>query len=230
MFNIKQTDKSTYAEVPQTNPLRWKTLLKEADGSFSDQSGWIKCKDFYNDTVAFFKEGSVFSIYGYKNNIKKNEEGVYFLLKFVKDKPSFFKNIDVVNEQLHADLGCRLQALDHDVDDEVVLLIPNELWESTYRISMVTMVVRLCNYGCVYEHWNDLWNTHAPSYQIEHAFTQEAKNNAVRLGFKVPQMYANYWFYAGPEFNSKNKPKQTGGIIHNNGVSNWSEFMKQGEI
>jgi hypothetical protein len=226
MFKIVQNDKSTYCEVPQTNPLRWKTLFREADGSFVDQSGWIKCKDFYNDTVAYFKEGSVFSIYSYKNAIKKNEEGVYFLLKFIADKESFLHNIEALNPQLSFDLGTCLECWDQG-DDEVVILIPNELWESTYQISLVTMMIRLCNYGVVYEKWDDFFAEKAPINTVEHAFTEDAKKNAQKWGFKVPEPFGEYWYYCGPEYNSKVKPKQTGGYIHNNGVSNWSEFMKQ---
>lgn len=223
MFKIQIKNNSTYAEEGQKNPLRWKTLLKEGD-SFTDQSGWIKCKDFYNDTVAFFKEGSVFSIYSYQNAIKKNDEGVYFLLKYIADKTSFFANLEVVNAQLHKDLGCVLAVHDQG-GDEVILLIPNELWESTYRISMITMVVRLCNYGYKYKEWADLWSTNAPVYTIEHSFTEGAKKNAREMGFLVPDKYKDYWFYCGEKYNSKVAPKTTGGTIHNNGVSSWSMFM-----
>jgi hypothetical protein len=156
--------------------------------------------------VAFFKAGSVFSIYGYQNDIKKNDEGVYFLLKFVKDKPTFFHNLEVVNTQLFDDLDCIITSEDH-TDDEVVICIPLELWESTYRISMITMVVRLCNYGVKYVDWADMWNTHAPAHQIEHAFTTEAKQNAASLGFKVPKGFEKYWYYSGPECNSEKRPQ-----------------------
>jgi hypothetical protein len=228
MFKIMFQDNTTYNEVGQVNPLRWKTLWKQPDGAFVDQSGWIKCKDFYNDTVAYFKEGSVFYIYGYKNAIKKNEEGVYFLLKFIKDKPTFFKNMESVNEQLFADLCCNVQVLDMDADDEVVVCIPLELWESTYRISMITMVVRLCNYGVLYKTWEDIWAEKSPVNTVEQAFTAEAKANAKTLGFLVPDKFKEFWYFAGPEFNSKKAPRPPQDvIIHNNGVSNWSEFMKQ---
>lgn len=226
MFKIKQTNNSGYCEVPQKNPLRWKTLFREEDGNFSDQSGWVKCKDFYNDTVAFFKEGSVFSIYDYQNKIKKNDDGVYFLLKFIGDKKSFLHNLNVVNVQLFKDLKCSVGYWDQG-DDEVVICIPNELWESTYRISMVTFVIRLCNYGNTYNVWDDMWDTMSPAYQIESAFSPAAKENAKKLGFLVPDQFKDYWYFAGPAHNSKVAPKLTGNIIHNNGVTNWSEFMKQ---
>lgn len=227
MLQITQTNKQVYNEVGQNNPLRWKTLFRNSDGSFIDQSGWIKCKDFYNDTVAFFKAGSVFSIYGYANNIKKNKEGVYFFLKYIADKKLFQHNITVVNKQLEEDLGCSIDILDH-IGDELVILIPNELWESTYRISMITMVVRLCNYTTKYSKWEDLWAPNAPANISEHAFTQEAKDNALKLGFLVKKQFGKYWFFAGKRHNSEVAPKTMFDIIHNNGVSNWSMWMKEG--
>ena len=225
MFKLVLKDNSTYAEEGQKNPIRWKTLFKEQDGSFTDQSGWIKCKDFYNDTVAFFKEGSVFSIYSYQNKIKKNDEGVYFLLKNITERPTFLENIAVVNKRLKEDLGCEVQVWEQD-KEHLMFLIPNELWETTYRISMITMVVRLCNYGIAYKTWEDLWDSHAPVYKVEHSFTQDAKNNALKWGFQVPEQFREYWWYCSKEYNSKTKPKTVGGTIHNCGVSTWSAGMK----
>jgi len=217
---------STYLEEGQKNPIRWKTLLKMEDGSFTDQSGWIKCKDFFNDSVAFFREGTRFSIYHYKNDIKKNDEGVYFLLSGINDKPSFKDNLEVVNHQLFKDLGCVVQYIDHEDKDKAVILIPNALWETTYRISMISMCVRLCNYGYVYQEWADLWSTHAPVCTLEHSFTEDAKKNARELGFKVPEKFSKFWWYCGEKYNSDVVKGGTGGTIHNNGVSNWSMFMK----
>jgi len=230
MFKIYQNNNTRYAEVHQVNPLRWKTLYKQDDGTFVDQSGWVKCKDFYNDTVAFFKAGTEFSVYGYRNKIKKNNEGVYFLLKFIKDKPSFLDNLyKVVNAQLFSDLKCQIGIWDQG-EDEVVVMIPNELWESTYRISMITYVIRLCNYGINYSCWDDLWSTNSPSHQLDHAFTKTAITNAKKYGFKVPEQFNKYWFFAGKAYNSEQTPTITGHVIHNNGVSNWSEFMEQEEV
>jgi hypothetical protein len=227
-FTLKLTNNSRYSEVGQRNPLRWKTLLLNKDGSYTDQSGWIKCKDFFNDTVAFFKVGSVFSIYGYENNIKKNADGVYFLLKYIDNYERFNANMAVVNKQLQADLGCEMKHWPSDTRaDEVILLMPNELWETTYRISMACMVVRLCNYTVDYKTWGDLWKEGNPARTEEHAFTPEAFKNAQKWGFLVPEKFRKYWYYCGPEYNSEKNPKQTGGTIHNNGVSSWSMYMQQ---
>lgn len=218
-----------YNEMEQVNPIRWKTLFKEEDGSFSDQSGWIKCKDFYNDTVAFFKEGSVFSLYGYENNIKKNDEGVHFLLKYIKDTGSFIENLHVMNTQMMEDLGCCVLASVYS-KDEVTCLIPTKLWDSTYHISMVTMCIRLCNYGVQYTCWQDFWDAKSPAVTLDKAFDGDALANAKTMGFKLPEMFKDYWFYAGPQYNSKVTPKQKGGIVHNNGVCQWSMWMKKAMV
>lgn len=227
-FNLKLTATASYSEVGQKNPLRWKTLFLEADGSFTDQSGWIKCKDFFNDTVAFFKAGSVFSIYGYKNDIKKNADGVYFLLKYIQNFELFDKNMYQVNKQLKKDLGCEMKfwAVD-DKPDEVILLMPNELWETTYRISMACMVVRMCNYDVEFKSWGDLWKDNQPTKLGEHAFSTDAIANAAKWGFLVPEKFRKYWYFCGKQYNSEVAPKVTGGIIHNNGVTSWSSYMKQ---
>lgn len=225
MFDIKITDNTTYCEIHQVNPLRWKTLFKEEDGTFTDQSGWVKCKDFYNDTVAYFKEGTVFSIYGYDNKVKRNDGGVYFLLKHIQNKGTFVHNLNVMNVRLFKDLKCSVGYWDHE-GDKAVIFIPAELWESTYRISMVTFVIRLCNYqGFGYETWDDFWAPDAPANTVETAFSTQAKKNAKEMGFTVPAKYDGLWYFAGEGFDSKLKPKQTGGVIHNNGVTSWSLAM-----
>lgn len=226
-FSLKLTNNKTYCEVGQVNPLRWKTLFREGD-TFIDQSGWIKCKDFFNDTVAFFKEGSVFSIYSYDNNIKKNDEGVYFLLKNIADMPTFCSNLDVMNQQLKADLGCHVGLFPqpNEEKNQCIVLIPNELWETTYRISMVTYIIRLSNYGYKYTDWNSIWSTMAPSHTLDHAFSPAALKNAKQYGFKPLPGYEKYWWYCGEQYNSEVLKGQTGLTIHNNGCSSWSMYMK----
>lgn len=225
-YNLKLTNNMTYAEEGQRNPIRWKTLLKHEDGSFTDQSGWIKCKDFYNDTVAFFREGSKFSIYGYQNDIKANAEGVYFLLKYISDKASFLSNLEVLNQQLFKDTGETVGHLDMDEKDQVIILLPPTVWETTYKMSLVTMCIRLCNYGYKYKEWADFWKTEAPVYTIEHSFTEAAKKSAREFAFKVPEKFSKYWWYCGEKYNSEVIKNQTGGTIHNNGVSSWSQYMQ----
>ena len=226
-FKITLKNDSTYSEVGQTNPLRWKTLLKHKDGSFTDQSGWIKCKDFFNDTLAFFKRGTKFSIYRYKNDIEKNEEGVYFLLKEIKDMPSFMSGIDVLNVQLFKDTKSEI-AYWPQTDTTVVILLPNPVWENTYCLSLVTMLIRCCNYGYLYKNWEDFYHSQAPMNTVEHAFTQTAKDKRKEWGFKLPANLSKYWWYFNFTYNSEKMPDASGGTIHNNGVCQWTQHLATG--
>lgn len=228
MFKVKLSVATRYLEEGQVNPLRWKTMYREGD-LFTDQSGWIKCKDFFNDTVAFFKEGSVFSIYSYKNDIKKNEEGVYVLLDNIKDKNQFLHNLEVIARQCVADKFdwvTPVFPVDALPKDQILLLIPNSFWESTYYISLITKVLRLANYGVRYETWEDFWKDDAPAVRLESGFDPETIQFVNTKGFKLPQKYKRYWYFAGKQYNSQKEPKLTGGVIHNNGVNNWVTFMQ----
>jgi hypothetical protein len=223
-FNIKLTNDSRYCEVGQTNPLRWKTLFKEKDGSFIDQSGWIKCKDFFNDTLAYFKVGTKFSIYGYKNDIKKNEEGVYFLLKEIKDMDSFIDGLNVMNVRLFKDLKCEVAYWPQE-KGQCVILLPNQIWESTYILSLATMIIRCANYGYKYKEWEDFFAPGTPMNTVEHAFTEKAKKFTKEHGFLVPKEYRKYWWFFNKQHNSGTNPNATGGTIHNNGACEWTNGM-----
>lgn len=225
MLKLSLNNNDTYSEEKQKNPIRWKILYKQEDGVFTDQTGWIKCKDFFNDVVAYLKEGTVFSIYRFDNQIQKNDEGMYVLLNYIEDKPTFLSNMQVVNERLQEDLQCSIEVLDHE-DDMVVVNIPNPLWESTYRISLATMVIRLSNYGYLYEDWHSLWKEGAPIHTMESAFSPEAIENVAEKGFLVAEPMQDFWWFCGKDFNSKKAPEQGGGLIHNNGVSDWTRWMR----
>lgn len=228
-MQLKLNNNKTYAEVGQVNPLRWKTLYRESPTEFVDQSGWIKCKDFYNDTVAYFKSGVIFSIWSYDNAVKKNDEGVYFLLKYIKDKASFLRNLEIVNKQLFKDLNCTVGHLPVDENDSLIILIPNQLWESTYRISLITLCVRLCNYGYDHKSWEEFWHSQSPGIAIDKVVSADAVQNILKYGFHVPQKFSKYWWFAGLNHNSEKLPKQTGAMIHNNGINDWSMWMKKAE-
>lgn len=228
-MKITLTNNSSYCEVPQVNPLRWKTLHKVGDNEFVDQSGWWKCKDFLNDTVAFFKQGSKFSIYSYKNDIKANDEGVYFLLNFIANKDRFQKNLEVVNKRLNADLGCKVDVVPVDDKKQLIILIPPVCWESTYRISMITLLIRLCNYDQEFKKWEDIWDSKSVLFKDGVVASSHTYflNNAKTMGFAVPKQFQEYWYYAGPNYNSTKLPKQTGLIIHDDGILSWSMWMEQ---
>lgn len=226
MFKINHNVKQSYAEIPQKNPLRWVMLHRTGKDTFDAQTGDIKCKDFFNDTLAFFKSGMKFGVYGYQSEKLKNEEGVYFLLKFISDKGAFRQGIDTINQKMKEQLGEELTLWDHE-KDQMIVLLPPSIWESTWRLSLVTFLIRCSNYGYAHKSWDDFWHSQAPMYALEHTFDDRTKKNTKTWGFLVPKPYAKYWYFCGKDFNSEKAPRQTGGTIHNNGCVNWSTFMSQ---
>lgn len=224
-FQIKNTaQESGYGEIPQVNPLRWVMLYRTGDDVFETQTTDIKCKDFFNDTLAFHKHGKNFNMYGYAANKKKNEEGIYFLLKHIGDFASFASNIEVLNKKLREQLKCELSFWQQS-EKEVVMLLPNPVWDSTWKLSLVTMLIRCCNYGYRYEQWDDFYRTDAPLNQQERSFDIRAKANTQAWGFIVPEKYQKYWWFNGSEYNSEKYPEMIGGTIHNNGCVSWSMYL-----
>lgn len=226
MFKIAPIPGTTYSELHQVNPLRWVMLFRESEDKFTCQTGLVKCKDFFNDNLAYFKHGIKFGIWGYTSEAKKNDEGVYFLLKNIDDQECFLNNIDVINEKLMEQLSCKLSYWKQDKD--VVMLLPNPIWESTWRLSLVTILIRCSNYGYKHAKWEDFFEHKAPLVAVDKVFDPLATKNCKAWGFIVPHKDAEgCWWYCGPDYNSKKQPNQTGGTIHNNGCCNWSMFLKQ---
>jgi len=213
---------STYSEIFQTNPIRWKTLYKNPDGSFVDQSGWFKCKDFFNDNVAWFQGKRSFSIYRYVNDVLKNDEGFYILVKHLKDFKQFQQNMLVVNEQLVKDKLDTVEVWSTDEEDQALLLFPNSVLTSTYIISLLTMCIRVCNYGVLYTKWDDLWAAGNPARELDGAFDDKAYKLVDKWKFRMPTKYKKYWYYSGSSFNSMSKPDISPSIIHDNGVVSWA--------
>lgn len=226
-YKLKLSVSRAYSEVPQYNPLRWKIMSKQ-DDTFVDQTGWIKCKDFFNDLVA--KEyGVEFPIYGFNNaDIKKDAEGYYFLLNFIENKERFLANIKVVNKRLKEDTGVVLSTFDVDEPEQVVLLLPNELWANTWMVSLVTYLIRCSNYEYAFKDWNDIWSSKSPCKTMESALNHTAQDIAAKIGFKVPEKYKDFWWFNNDRYNSKTYKVTSydGHWIHNCGCSTWSLGMK----
>jgi hypothetical protein len=132
----------SYSEVSQIAPLRWALTYREGD-TFAGQHAWWKCKDFLNDVVIYLQTGKEFSIYGFQNKAKLNDDGGYVALKNV---PDFFEhNLALLNEGLIERGFTPIDYL-HEGDSHVVL-IPTEYWTNTFFISAITSLIRSCVYA-----------------------------------------------------------------------------------
>jgi len=215
-----------YAEMPQPNPLSWRIMHKRGDTLVS-QSCPIRCKDFFNDVVAWKQAKYAFSIYGFDNCVKFNKDGLHVLLTNIADMGKFMYNFAVVAVKLDEDLGVDIQT--YDVPEGVVIIIPNKVLKSTYYTSLLTMMIRCCNYDVDYESWDDFFADGAPMNTVENAFDDDAKAFTKQHGFKLLPKYRKLWYNSTHGYNSASGHDLVASIIHNNGVVSWVKSMKEEE-
>ena len=221
-FSFAKALSRTYSEISQVNPLRWEILYRDGN-NFIPQTGKIKCKDFFNDIVSK-KNDYTFTIYGFNStDVLLNKEGLYVRLTSIADMDQFIKNVEkVINTRLKADLQCSIWT-QKIRKSSALLFIPNELFGSTYLISLVTYLIRLCNYGKDLEDFNTVFDS-VPAI-TDNALNPKAKALAKAWGFGVPEQYKEFWYYAGSSYNSKTAPSPSSSVIHNNGVCNWASYI-----
>lgn len=223
MFKCNSTHRNKYSEMSQPNPLKWRLMFKEQDNSLSSQSGLIVCKDFFNDVVAWKHTQTAFKIYNFDNQVEFNDEGMYILLYNIADKKKFTRNIvRGINPQLIKDLGTMIEVTQQG-KGKVVVLLPHVLWQSTYHISLVSMLIRLCNYDRAYEHWDEFFLPDAPMNIIDHAFTTDAKRFTQEYGFALPEEVKDFWYFSSYGYTSKSEHGIDSHIVHNNGASDWAK-------
>lgn len=228
MLNITLTHNETYAEYPQTNSLHWRLMFKNEDGSFIDQAAGMKCKDFFNDVVAKVTGNKSFVKYMFDNkDIKKNEEGIYILLTGVNSpKTIFARNITkILNPKLKEELGCEM-SLEVEAA-HTMLLIPSKVWTSTYYISLLSLLIRGCNYNEKVGSWEAVFKL---LYEKEgynkspsgYGYLNEGHVKTLSVvGFKVKEA-ETHWFYSrSVNSNSFIEDYTLPTIIHNNGVVDW---------
>jgi hypothetical protein len=227
MFKLTLTHNTTYSEIPQPNPMRWRIVLRDKKELIS-QSGLIRCRDFFNDLVAARVAKKAFGIYGFNTkDIKFNKYGLYFLLSDIADAYKFIDNVNnTLNVKLKEQLDCSV-LLWKQSDKEVVVRIPNKVWDNTYFVSLATLALRLCNYNIVYQSWEEMFSVTSPCTTVDNAIDALTREYACTNGFSLPDAVKDYWFYAGPQYNNKApEENQTSHIIHNNGAKGWVTQMK----
>ena len=228
-LDITHTQKENfYNEVPQHNPMRWQIMFRNKD-TLSSQAHLMKCRDFFNDLVAKYVANVNFRVYSFDNkDIKFNKFGLYFLLSNIHDVDQYIGNVErTLIPKLKEQLGCTLRVYKQG-DKEVVVRIPPSVFTKTFYISAVTLALRMCNYNQEYQTWEDLFAENNPANATDHAINTSHRKYLRENGFNLPDVVKQYWFFCGKEWNSdKTKPEEVPTVIHNNGVRNWIDYMKQ---
>lgn len=227
MLNITLTHNETYSENPQPNSIRWRIMYKNEDGSFVDQAAVMKCKDFFNDVVAKVTGNKEFIKYIFDNkDIKSNEEGIYLLLTGLNSpKTIFARNVEnIINPRLKEELGCVV--LMEIEPEKVMMLVPKKVWSSTYYISLLSLLIRGCNYNEKVDGWDEMFRL---LYTKEGLYNNPTgcgylKEEHIKVlsevGFNVP-LAEKHWFYSSGVNSEKYEDYNLSSIVHNNGVVEW---------
>ena len=205
----------SYAEVGQTNKLRWINCFREQDGTFSHESLVWKCKDFLNEIVRKY-QGQDSSIYGYNaGSMRVNEEGVWHRLLFIHDIEVFKKNLGSISK-LPGYVPLEIydcEQAPQDTKQGLMVLIPKYYFENTYRISVLTYIMRICNVDKVIE---DFINH--PTKSIDNT-SPKHHDAIIKRGFVEP--VKGYWYYVGKEHTNLKSPCTS--TVHNCGMNAWME-------
>lgn len=205
----------TYREAPQRNPIRWQLYFLSED-ELHPQTSQFKCKDFFNDIVGWY-HGKTGSVYGMSTkDMSLNDYGVF--VRLYNLLPGFSHNVEkVVNSLLEAaGLESRLLLVECG-KNEVVTLLPRELFNNTFIISKVSHLIRLCNIEATVDSLEQLLKGHP---------FEEAELTVGNL--VLPEKYRVYWWYTDESYNSlKNLFDMH--WLHNNGYRSW-KFATKGEV
>lgn len=229
-FKLNLTHKNRYSEIQQANPLKWRILYKNEDGSLSSQAGLIKCKDFFNDLVAV-RHGKPINIYGFDaTKIKYNEEGLWVLLSNVFNCEQFMQNIDKAINPTLQEFGLgKIEVYKH-TKTRCLILLPDGLFKATFYMSAVTALIRACNYDIDYEQWEDFFtkDTSPIVSRVEKCFSVEACKHLTTKKLSLPEGTEKYWFYAGKIYNSDYTGYLGASTYHDNGVTSWLAAFTHG--
>jgi hypothetical protein len=93
---------NSMAEIYQSNATQQALLRREADGSFSRITNFVKCRDFLVDTFSFAKENRDFNIYSFGfsgSKMQPDWTGVYIMMKFndSASRENFLKRVKFIH-------------------------------------------------------------------------------------------------------------------------------------
>jgi hypothetical protein len=220
LLSFDKWNAENYAEIGQTNPLRWQNLKLVGPDTYEPVSKWWKCKDFMNEVVTSFHLERSFSIYGFQvtHNTFFNKEDTTLPLLLKNVSKSFLVNMGVVNEHLLHEGYPAVEVYQHEVG--AFIKVPLEYLANTLFMSQVTLFIRLANTEGEYDSIPNM-------LKDKHNRGDEVNFNACLkkpLG-SFPSSLGEYLWYYDDERNCrrdhpKDKNIQTS-LMHNCGVVNW---------
>lgn len=224
----KDIPNTYYNESPQNNPIRWVVLAKVGEDVYESTTMPFKCKDYFNDFVIYKHTGDEFCVHGMKSSQAKFcERGGLYVLVY-GTKPEFAQNVQNVLQLIFKDVWdasvevTPINRIDVDGlpqnDGFAILWFSPECLVSTFRISVLTLLIRNCNVPFVvlnYDERIDMNLIHDGGLNYVAYLTLKERN------FTFPEQ-AEYVWYCDEEYNSK-KRRSNSYILHNNGMLSWIE-------
>lgn len=217
---IKKAKYPHYAEEGQTNPLRWTILSRNEDGSFTQESNVIKCKDFFNDYVYTYKTGKTFSIYSFApGEMKIPKQGEPVFMEITGLTGAFVNNLDIFNEYLDKNNIPVVQSWKSD--NGLVIKFDPFYLENTYNISLVSLILRIINCNTAFKTWEEILK-YVPAGGDAWKWGDVVKKNTF---FKVPEKLSKFVWYVNKDLNNEKVPDgyQIPQLVHNNGVISWAK-------
>jgi len=219
MYKFNKDPVVTYHQSPQRNPMKWQVLFREGD-TFTPQSGQFQCKDYFNDVVAKYNNWKVIA-YGFNNDkMQFNDEGVYVRLFNVTDREVLMHNIEaVINKEAPEPLTLE------EVDGTLLMLIPRRYFNSTYLVSAITYVIRVCANTTKFKSFEEMMKS--KERQSEYSCDTYGQQILDGWRFEVPEEYQKYWLYYNEEMNSEVGLEKLGHgtTIHNCGLNAWASGL-----
>lgn len=139
-------------ENSQENPIRWAMCKEVSPDVLVNTTPIFKCRDYFNDFVAKKHLKKLFEVYGmYSDWASFDEQGGAYVL-VANLKPKFLENLDnFVNVLLKKNWGFVIKVDDVKIEPAravvkaKLLYFPNEVFTSNYRVSLITLLIRMAN-------------------------------------------------------------------------------------
>jgi len=216
MYTIKPFPQYNLTESGQENPIRWTFVHIDGD-VLTPLAPTMKCKDYFNDVVAA-KNNTFFIKYGFDNKCIPLQEGLDVLLTELVDIDKMPKMILTICHPEH------LITIERATEDALLIHIPEYYFKNTYRISLLTYAIRVCNSKTRLSKITDIFTLLKSTIASESSGLSEyGRTFAGCYGWDVPYGEVMWWRQSD-KYNSIDAPRMWGldTIVHNNGVNGWS--------
>ena len=224
-MKITFVNKPTYAEEGQPNPLRWCILSGTPKTGFTNESSWLRCKDFFNDYAVAYNGGKRFQIYGFSTEkmvLAPQGTPVYMALDALTKE--FESNLGYLNLWLE-EQGCPTIGW-LTTDKYPVIELAPFYFANTYNISLISLIIRLLNVDTHFYSFDEVVKYKDFPTKDQQKWDQVVAANRY---FQLPAAMQKYVWYASKDKNSELTPDNDyslPSLVHNGGVLSWTNAMK----